>query len=40
MRRISDSILRAGGGPILKWPDDKAEDGGLTLWRTVDADAK
>lgn len=25
------------GGAILKWPDDRAEDGGLTVWHVADA---
>lgn len=25
---------------MLKWPDDKAEDGGLTVWSTADNDTK
>ena len=24
------------GGAILKWPDDKADDGGLTVWHVAD----
>lgn len=32
--------LEAWGGAILKWPDDKAEDGGLTVWHTADSDTK
>ena len=28
------------GGAVLKWPDDKAGDGGLTVWSTADADSK
>jgi predicted enzyme related to lactoylglutathione lyase len=32
--------LESWGGAILKWPDDKAEDGGLTVWSTADADSK
>jgi predicted enzyme related to lactoylglutathione lyase len=28
------------GGAILKWPDDLAGDGGLTVWSTADADSK
>jgi hypothetical protein len=26
--------LKSWGGCVLKWPDDKAEDGGLTVWST------
>ena len=32
--------LESWGGAILKWPDDKAEDGGLTVWSSADADSK
>lgn len=28
------------GGAILKWPDDKAGDGGMTVWHTADHDTK
>ena len=28
------------GGAILKWPDDKAEDGGLTVWHVADKDSQ
>ena len=28
------------GGAILKWPDDKAEDGGLTVWHVADGDSQ
>jgi predicted enzyme related to lactoylglutathione lyase len=28
------------GGSILKWPDDKAEDEGLTVWHAANADSK
>lgn len=32
--------LESWGGSILKWPDDKAEDGGLTVWSTANSDSK
>ena len=32
--------LESWGGAILKWTDDKAEDGGLTVWSTANADSK
>ena len=32
--------LESWGGAILKWPDDKAEDGGLTVWSAADNDTK
>ena len=28
------------GGAILKWPDDKAEDRGLTVWHVAEKDSK
>ena len=28
------------GGVILRWPDDKAPDGGLTVWHVADRDSK
>ena len=28
------------GGAVLKWPEDKAEDGGLTVWHVADADSQ
>ena len=32
--------LESWGGAILRWPDDKAEDGGLTVWSAADNDSK
>ena len=32
--------LEAFGGAILKWPDDKAEDKGLTVWSVAKKDSK
>jgi predicted enzyme related to lactoylglutathione lyase len=32
--------LENWGGAILRWPDDKAEDGGLTVWSAADNDTK
>ena len=32
--------LEDWGGAILKWPDDKAEDEGLTVWHTASHDSK
>ena len=32
--------LDTWGGAILRWPDDKASDGGLTVWCVADADTK
>jgi catechol 2,3-dioxygenase-like lactoylglutathione lyase family enzyme len=28
------------GGAILKWPDDGAEDGGLTVWHVAERDSQ
>ena len=27
------------GGAVLRWPDDRAEDGGLTVWHLADNDS-
>ena len=32
--------LEDWGGAILKWPDDKAEDKGLTVWSVAKKDSK
>jgi predicted enzyme related to lactoylglutathione lyase len=32
--------LESWGGAILKWTEDKVVDGGLTVWRTANADSK
>jgi len=32
--------LEPWGGAILKWPEDKAEDGGLTVWHVAEPDTK
>lgn len=32
--------LEDWGGAILKWHDDKAEDGGLTVWHTAEKDSE
>ena len=32
--------LEGFGGAILKWPDDKAEDGGMTVWHVADAETE
>jgi predicted enzyme related to lactoylglutathione lyase len=31
--------LESFGGAILRWPDDKAEDGGLTVWHVAGSDS-
>lgn len=28
------------GGAVLRWPEDKAADGGLTVWCVADADSQ
>lgn len=32
--------LESFGGAILKWPDDKADDRGLTVWHVADQGSK
>ena len=32
--------LEPWGGAILRWPDDKAEDKGLTVWHVAGKDSK
>ncbi len=32
--------LESWGGAILKWPEDKAEDSGLTVWSLAAKDSK
>ena len=32
--------LEPWGGAILKWPDDKAEDRGLTVWHVAEKDSE
>ena len=32
--------LESFGGAILKWPDDQAEDKGLTVWHLADKDSQ
>lgn len=32
--------LEPWGGAILNWPDDKSDDGGLTVWNAADKDTK
>ena len=32
--------LESWGGAILNWTDDKADDGGMTVWSTADHDTK
>jgi predicted enzyme related to lactoylglutathione lyase len=32
--------LEDWGGAILKWPEDKSDDGGLTVWHVADGDTQ
>ena len=32
--------LEGFGGAILKWPDDTAEDGGMTVWHVADPESE
>jgi predicted enzyme related to lactoylglutathione lyase len=32
--------LESWGGAVLRWPDDKAEDLGLTVWHLADKDSQ
>jgi len=32
--------LEGWGGAILKWPDDKREDGGMTVWHVAAKDSE
>jgi predicted enzyme related to lactoylglutathione lyase len=32
--------LEDWGGAVLKWPDDRAEDGGLTVWHVAERDSQ
>ena len=32
--------LESWGGAILRWPDDKAEDKGLTVWHVAEKESK
>jgi predicted enzyme related to lactoylglutathione lyase len=33
-------VLEPWGGAMLKWPDDEAEDGGLTVWHVAEKDSQ
>lgn len=39
-RKHLGMALEDFGGAILKWPDDKAEDGGLTVWHVAERDSQ
>src|SRR3546814_14521463 len=32
--------LEGFGGAVLRWPDDKADDEGLTVWHVADRDSQ
>jgi predicted enzyme related to lactoylglutathione lyase len=32
--------LESFGGAILRWPDDTAEDGGMTVWHVADRESE
>lgn len=32
--------LEGFGGAVLKWPDDRADDDGLTVWHVADRDSQ
>lgn len=32
--------LEGFGGAVLRWPDDKADDDGLTVWHVADRDSQ
>jgi hypothetical protein len=33
-------MLESFGGAILRWPDDKADDGGLTVWHIAEKESE
>jgi predicted enzyme related to lactoylglutathione lyase len=39
-RKHLGMALEDFGGAILKWPDDKAEDGGLTVWHIAERESQ
>ena len=39
-RKYLGMALEDFGGAILRWPDDKAEDRGLTVWHVAGKDSK
>jgi predicted enzyme related to lactoylglutathione lyase len=39
-RKHLGMTLEDWGGAILRWPDDKAEDGGLTVWHVAGKDSE
>jgi predicted enzyme related to lactoylglutathione lyase len=39
-RKHLGMALEDFGGAILRWPDDKADDGGLTVWCVADRESE
>ena len=39
-RKHLGMALEDFGGAVLRWPDDKAEDQGLTVWHVADRDSQ
>ena len=39
-RRHLGMALEDFGGAVLRWPEDKADDGGLTVWHVADKDSQ
>src|SRR5690606_35275655 len=39
-RKHLGMVLQDFGGAVLRWPDDKAEDQGLTVWHVADSDSR
>ena len=39
-RKHLGMALEDWGGAVLRWPDDKAEDQGLTVWSVADNDSQ
>jgi predicted enzyme related to lactoylglutathione lyase len=39
-RKHLGMALEDFGGAILRWPDDKSDDGGLTVWHVADKDSE
>ncbi len=39
-KHLGLSLEESFGGAILRWPDDRAEDRGLTVWCVADADTE
>ena len=39
-KHLGMSLEEGWGGAILRWPDDKAEDKGLTVWHVAEKETK